>query len=65
MCWGPLFEDALHRVLCTFDLLFEGVVDGIHIKDTNGSVCCAEKVVWEDHYILIVRIAFDFIVWSP
>ena len=62
---GPLFEDALHRVLCVFDLLFEGVMDGIHIKDMNVGMCCAEEVVWEDCYILIVQIAFDFIVWSP
>ena len=43
--WGPLFEDALHGILCAFDLLFEGVVDGVHIKYTNGGVCCAEKVI--------------------
>ena len=62
--WGPLFEDALHRVLCMFDLLFEGVMDGIHIKDMNGGMCHAEKVIREDCYILIVRIAVNFIVWS-
>ena len=64
MYWGPLFEDALHRVLCMFDLLFKGVVDGVYIKDMNGSVCCAKKVIWEDCYILIIWISFDLIVRS-
>ena len=61
---GPLFEDALHGVLCTFDLLFEGVMDGIHVENANGSVCGAEEGVWEDCYVLIVWVSFDFIVWS-
>ena len=64
VCWGPLFEDALHGVLCTFNLLFEGVVDGIHIKDTNGGVCCAKKGIWGDCYIFIVQVSVDFIIWS-
>ena len=62
--WGPLLEDALHGVLCSFNLLFEGVMDGIHIKNTNGGVCGAKKGVWEDCYVLIVWVPFDFIVWS-
>ena len=62
--WGPLFEDTLHGVLCAFDLLFEGVMDGVHIKDTDGGVRHAKKVIWEDRYVVIVRIAVDFIVWS-
>ena len=62
--WGPLFEDALHGVLCAFDLLFKGVMDGIYVKDTNGSVCGAEKGIWEDGYILIVWVPLDFVVWS-
>ena len=63
--WSPLFEDALHRVLCTFDLLFEGVMDGVHVKDTNGCMCGAEKGVWEDCYILVVWVSVNFVVWSP
>ena len=62
--WGPLFEDALHGVLCAFDLLLEGVMDGIHVKNTNGGVCGAEKGIGEDCYILIVWVPFHFIVWS-
>ena len=62
--WGPLFEDALHGVLCAFDLLLEGVVDGIHVENTNGSVCGAKKGIWEDCYILIVQVSFNFVVWS-
>ena len=58
MYWGPLFENALHRVLHALDLLFKGVMNGIHIKDTDGSVCCAEKAVWEDCYVLIVWVSF-------
>ena len=54
VCWGPLFEDALHRILCAFDLLLKGVMDGVHIKDMNGGMHRAKKVVWEDCYILIV-----------
>ena len=61
---GPLLENALHGVLCTFDLLLKGVVDGIHVEDTNGGVCGAEEGVWEDCYILIVWVPFDFIVGS-
>ena len=61
---GPLFENALHRVLHALDLLFKGVMNGIHIKDTDGSVCCAEKAVWEDCYVLIVWVPFNLIVWS-
>ena len=62
--WCPVFEDALHGVLCAFDLLFEGVMDGIHVKDTNCGVCGAKKGIWEDCYVLIVRISVDFIIWS-
>ena len=64
MYWGPLFEDALHRVLRTLDLMFKQVMNRIHIKDADGSVRCAEKIVWEDCDILIVRVSFDFIIWS-
>ena len=64
MYWGPLFEDALHRVLCTFDLLLEGVMDGVHVEDANGGVRGAEKGIWEDCDIFVVWVPFDFIVWS-
>ena len=64
MYWGPLLEDALHGVLCAFNSLFEGVMDGVHVEDTNGGMCRAKKVVREDRYIFVVRIAFDFIIWS-
>ena len=62
--WGPLFEDALHGVLCAFDLLLKGVMDRIHVKNMNGGVYGAKKGVWEDGYILIVQVPFNFIVWS-
>ena len=62
--WGPLLEDALHGVLCAFDLLFEGVVDGIHVENTNGGVVAAKEGIWKDCYIFVVWVPFDFIVRS-
>ena len=64
MYQGPLLKNALHRVLCAFDLLFKGVMDGVHIKDTNGGVCCAEEAVWEDCNILIVWVSVNLIIWA-
>ena len=65
VCRGPLFENTLHGVLCAFDLLFKGVMDGIHVENADGGVRSAEKGVWKDCYILIVRVPFYFVVRSP
>ena len=62
--WGPLFEDALHGVLCAFDLLLEGVMDGVHVEDADGGVCGTEEGIREDCYIFVIWVSFDFIVWS-
>jgi hypothetical protein len=54
----------LFRILGTFDSLFEGVFKTVPIGDANACMLFAKVMVRPDSDVFVVRIPFDFVIWS-
>ena len=61
---SPSFQSGLLRVLCPFDVLFEGIFNGVPVHDSYACVVFAEIFVREDGNVFIVWVSFYLIIGS-